>query len=1605
MDALPHLKDATKLLDSAAKKLLKEGKKKEAVFLHCLYDPLALEDLENVTADELAEIALHSFKGVGKRTSQSHTISIWDPEDSGEPDSYSSRVTIVDIINDNMPFLFDSIIGVFQRNHYDIHMSAHPVIYTERTKTGQLKSFEPRHEDAPEGARSESFIQIHIDRLDDGPERQRLMDRIDQVLSDVALAVKDWKTMLERVDDVINSNNMKAAVPEHVADEAVEFLKWLCENNFTFLGMRELVCEEGFTTGLLEPDPDSGLGILTDPGRLLLAKGRETGNVSTDVREFLNAPRPVMIMKADMKTGVHRPGYLDYIGVKRYSKDGLLIGELRIGGLFTSTAYTQSVKSIPILRDRASNTFNRLGYRPGSHSGKSLLNILETFPRDELFQIDVETLGSHVKAILKLGEKPRVRVLCRHDRYDRFYSVLVYVPRDRYDSNIRMRIGEYLRKAFDGRLSAFYPDFPEGVLARVHYIIGRNPGTPPAVDFKKIEQDILEITRNWQDQLIETISRNDSRSKAVALLEKYKSAFNRAYQEAYNSQSARFDIEIAESLSSENPLGLAIYRRADDDFNTCSLKVMHLGGAIPLSERVPLLENMGFSVVNERTYRIKPRGLREMIYLHDMTILRADGGPVNLDILEEPILECFHAAWSGKIESDGYNALVTLGGLNWRDITILRAISRYLRQLRLPYSQDYMWDVLCRNAEIAQWLVKLFYARFAIDVRDEKAASRVDRDLLTRLEAVKSLDDDQILRRFRDVILASLRTNFFQSNPGGNPDSVLSLKINPRALSNIPEPRPYREIFVYSPRVEGVHLRFGPVARGGLRWSDRPQDFRTEVLGLVKAQQVKNAVIVPVGAKGGFFPKRLPTTGDRQAFIEEGTSAYKLFISSLLEITDNLDGEKIIPPRDVVQHDDGDPYLVVAADKGTATFSDTANGIAESKGFWLGDAFASGGSAGYDHKKMGITARGAWEAVKRHFREMDRDIQTEPFTAAGCGDMSGDVFGNGMLLSKATKLIAAFDHRDIFFDPDPDPAKSWDERKRLFDMGRSSWQHYDPKLISKGGGVFSRAEKSIKLSPQMKARLGLKSASATPNAVINAILKMQVDLMWFGGIGTYIRSSTEADADVGDRGNDTIRITAKEARCKVIGEGANLGVTQKGRIEFNQLGGRCNSDAIDNSAGVNSSDVEVNIKIALGAAERAGKLTRAKRNKLLSSMTDDVADLVLRNNYLQTLSVTLSQNRGFEDFGYQTRLMQDLENRDLLDRDVEDLPDDEVIHERLEKGRLLTRAEIGVLLAYSKLTLFDELVASDLPDDPYLAVDLYRYFPQAMQKSYKSEIENHRLRREIIATFLANSMINRGGCTYLTRIKDQTGATVPDIARAFLMVRDGFRLTSLNNEIDALDTKIPSQTQLKLYEAIQELVLSETRWFLRNGDFSVGMTDPVKRFGTAVQKLLPKIDQYLPPYIATSIESTASSYIKKGVPEDLAIRIAKLPVATTIPDIVLVSDSAGSKLEATANAYFRVTETFKVGRIDDSARAMKPKDYYDALALERARSNLAEAQRAITASVVNAGGGEKGMMKWLAKSGDLVANTQKAIEETLDGKPSVSRLTVASNLLSDLAKR
>ncbi|MGV8856416.1 MAG: NAD-glutamate dehydrogenase [Devosia sp.] len=1532
-----------------------------AQFLHSAALATDSEDLARQAPDRFEAILRQSYGHLQNYTGKGSKLSVTEPAQVGDP-------LVLDIVSPDMPFIVDSALAALRAAGGTVRLFAHPVL---RLADG----------------RALSVLHIHSDPVSD---MAALVAEIEATMGDVSAAVHDWQPMLERLRKAIGELARQKSNP---SDEPLRFLDWLVEHNFTFLGMREYRIEGD----MLAPVADSGLGILTDPAIKVLRSGPTFVESTPQHTAFIASGEPLLVTKANVRSRVHRRQHMDYVGIKIYDAGNKAIGELRIIGLFTAQALATPHTDVPIIRRKISEVMRKSGVDPIGHDGRALLSALDSYPRDELFQIDVEQLFEFATAIAGLYDRPRVRVLPRIDRFDNFVSILVYVPRDRYDGEARARITKYLAKVYDGRISAYYLHFPEGELVRVHVIIGRIDGPTPKPSRAELEGNVDALTSNFGDLLMATAT-------DPAAVSDYRTAFSAAYQSRNSAQDGLDDIGVFNALGDSGRVTIKLRVRVGTD-GALGLKFYHCGQAIPLSDRVPMIEAFGFRVIDERTYTITPRDGVER-YIHDMVLAPSEAG-FDLAARGAAVEDGLLAVWDGLAESDQLNSLVALTSLSWNDAALLRALSRYLRQIGISYSQRYIAQVLVNQSGAAAALVSLFDALHDPAERHPEAkADSARAQLDAALDAMASLDEDTIVRRFLNLMESAVRTNAFQRDAEGRPMPALAIKFDSGKVDAMVAPRPFREISVYSPRVEGIHMRFGAIARGGLRWSDRPEDFRTEVLGLVKAQQVKNAVIVPVGAKGGFVPKRLVAGMPREAFQAEGVASYKIFVGALLDVTDNLIDGAVVPPHNLVRRDGDDPYLVVAADKGTASFSDTANAIAIARGYWLGDAFASGGSAGYDHKKMGITARGGWEAVKRHFREMDRDIQSEPFTTVGVGDMSGDVFGNGMLLSTETRLIAAFDHRDIFIDPHPDAAKSLAERQRLFAMPRSSWQDYDTALISTGGGVFSRSLKSIPLSPEIKSVLGLTADHATPGEVMTAILRADVDLLWFGGIGTYIRSALETNAEVGDRANDGIRITGSEVRAKVIGEGANLGLTQRGRVEYALKGGRINTDAIDNSAGVNSSDLEVNIKIAVAPLLAAGTLALDARNAFLVTMTDEVAALCLRNNYLQGLAISLAERAGLAELPDHRELIERLEERGLLDRAVEFLPSDAALDARVASGTALLRPELAVILAYAKLTLYADLLDGHCIDDDYLAGELYRYFPDTLHSTYPDAVAHHRLKREVIATVLANAMINRGGPAFVSELTGATSASPGEAALAYAATRDAFGLTELNVALDALDNKVDGAMQLGLYAEVMALLRQECLWFLRNADVTQGLAGLVARHAAGVTLLRGLVSSTLPASLADGVAATAHNLTAKGVPEATAQRIAELPVLGYASDIVLVSERCGVAVSDGAAAFFGVFGIFRLWPVIAQARALLLSDRFDRMALDRALANLMRAQRDLTADVLKAEGADVAgkLLDWQMRRKAGIERTAEAVVELTQGSLTVSRLTVAAGLMADLAQ-
>ncbi|MBI1328702.1 MAG: NAD-glutamate dehydrogenase [Alphaproteobacteria bacterium] len=1580
-------------------------------FTEALFRRASPEDILSYSADSLAALALLAFQKSAIRKPGESLVDLFTLH--AEKAECTSNETVLIAVNDDMPFLFDSLIGLLTARGAKIQALFHPIMAGGRNADGTRNA---------SIAARESVIVVALEFHADADAQKSLLAEADHVFSQVRLAVRDWRPMREALAETILAlSDNPPAISKDQLDESIAFLTWLGDNHFTFLGARDYAytADDG---GHLEPVDESGLGILANPDARVIRRGHGRVSLSPDVQAFLTQPEPLIITKANERSAVHRRVHMDYVGVKMFDANGVLTGERRFVGLFTSGAYSRRPSEIPLLRRKVRHVKERASLPPESHDGKALAHILDTYPRDELFQVSDDELFATAMGILRLGERPKVRVFLRFDRFDRFVSALVFVPRDRYDTSVRERIHAILAKRFDGRMSAATPLLDDSALARVHYIIGRNEGERPRVEIALLEAEIREAIRTWDDGFAAALVLEHGEAQGEAIFRRQAQTFPHRYRDVFAPQEAVTDLDELDRLA-RNDGSLKIkaraYRRATDAHSAIRLKLYVLGSVLPLSASLPVFENLGFKVIAEDSYSVALNlgdGWQEDAAVLDFRMERADEGAADLETIKDRLEDAFHAVVAGQAENDGFNRLVIGAGLTWRDVTILRATAKYLRQAGLTFSQDYLEQALSRNPDIAALLVELFVVRNDPEGGfDEARATQIAKRIEQSLNDVPSLDDDRIIRRLRNVIENVLRTNFFQPGADGQPKSYFAMKLDSARLDELPAPRPHVEIFVYSPQVEGVHLRFGKVARGGIRWSDRREDFRTEILGLVKAQQVKNAVIVPVGAKGGFYPKQLPLNAARDAVQAAAIEAYKTFIGALLDVTDNIgpDGSVIVPDH-VRRHDEDDPYLVVAADKGTATFSDIANGIAESRGFWLGDAFASGGSHGYDHKKMGITARGAWEAVKRHFREMGRDIQSEPFTVVGVGDMSGDVFGNGMLLSKHIRLVAAFDHRHIFIDPDPDTAASWDERKRMFELPRSSWADYNHDLISQGGGVFPRTAKEIVLSPQMKALTGLTADKATPNDLMKALLKAEVDLLWFGGIGTYIKASTQNNIDVGDRANDALRVNGKDVRAKVVGEGANLGATQLGRVEYALTGGRINTDAIDNSAGVDTSDHEVNLKILFSGPTRRDELSMDARDDLLTAMTDEVARHVLQDNYDQTLALSVAQSRALTDADGHARFMRELERRGRLDRAVEFLPTDEELRKRVTDGHGLTRPELAVLLAYSKLDLAADLLDSDLPDDAHFGFELKSYFPKAAADKYPGEMENHRLRREIVTDVLTNHMVNLAGPLFVHRMKEISGAPAPKVARAFAMADGAFALSDLKARIDTLDLKVATNLQTAMYENIGELLRRLGLWFLVNVPSNADLSETVKRYRQGVDLLRGTFASLVSPYEAHDTEARINAYRDAGAPLDVAEDVAVLPLLGAAPEIVHLAHARSLDIDLVAGAYFELGEIIGIDRLRGLSARIAASEHWDRLAIRRIADDLFAGQRALAQNALagfendktdrSRDDGMEAARQWAKSHDETLARTRGFLGELeRTGDLSIAKLTLANSQIHELA--
>ncbi len=1617
----------SELLAKAASAVGHRGHRPEdEAFLRRYYRHVAPEDVVDRDPVDVFGAASSQRQFAQTRPQGRSLVRVYTP--TIEEHGWSSGHTVVEVVTDDKPFLVDSVTMALTRRGRSIHMVVHPQFVVRRDVAGELLEVCDVGESAPitemPDAVVESWMHIEIDRETDEGVQQEITGELRNVLRDVREAVEDWPKMRQRAEEIAAElEKTQLPVPDEEVAEAQELLRWLADDHFSFLGYREYALETIDGDDVLRAVTGSGLGILRADQELSGSFAKLSPGVKARARE----KRLLVLTKANSKATIHRNTYLDYIGVKVFDESGEVVGERRFLGLLTSPAYTESVLRIPVLRTKAAQVLERSGFAPSGHSGKDLMQVLETYPRDELFQISVDELFSIALAVVHLQERRQLRLFVRADIYGRYLSCLVYLPRDRFNTAVRERIQAILLATTRGRTIDHTVLVSEALLARLHFVIRMAPDqVPPELDVPALEKQLAAATRAWSDDFSDALADQVGEEQAARLLRRYRDAFPEAYKEEFPARTAVADLTRFEELPDEDGLGMNLYRPIGGAPNERRFKIYRTGTPISLTQVLPILSRMGVEVIDERPYEIVRRddSVEAMAWIYDFGLRYQARQVAEVGGRKELFQDAFAAVWRGDAESDGFNALVLQAGLSWREASVLRAYAKYLRQAGSTFSQDYLEECLSTYVGIASLLINLFETRFDPDRSFDDPAARdtAAKEIVVKLERalddVASLDQDRILRSFVALVQSTLRTNYFRVAAPVQSSTALAFKLNPSEIPDLPDPRPMFEMWVYSPRVEGVHLRFGAVARGGLRWSDRREDFRTEVLGLVKAQAVKNAVIVPVGAKGGFVAKRLPDPAvNREAWLAEGVESYKTFIRALLDVTDNRAADRsVVPPPYVVRHDSDDPYLVVAADKGTATFSDIANRVAIDYGFWLGDAFASGGSAGYDHKAMGITARGAWESVKRHFREMGRNCQSEDFTCVGIGDMSGDVFGNGMLLSTHILLVAAFDHRHIFLDPNPDAAISYTERRRLFELPRSTWADYNSQLISEGGGVHPRTAKRIELTPQVRKRLGIDESvtEMTPPDLLRAILMAPADLLWNGGIGTYVKASSETHADVGDKANDAIRVNGAELRCGCVGEGGNLGLTQLGRIEYaisgaDGKGGRINTDAIDNSAGVDTSDHEVNIKILLDGVVREGDLTEKQRNELLAAMTDEVGRLVLANNYGQNIALASAAHQASNLAHVHHAYIAKLEAEGKLNRGLEFLPSDPKFAERIQAGRGLTSPELSVLLAYTKNLMYGELLETPLPDDTYLRKALHAYFPTDLRERYPDRIDEHPLRREIVTTLVVNDLVNEAGTTFAYRLGMETGGTMEDLARAHTVASVVYRIPELSADVAALDNLISAEMQTRMRLEGRTITERATRWLTVNRRPPIDIASQIEFFQAPIARLLEELPDVMLGRELDSFVERRDRLTKAGVSDELANRVAVLPPAYGGLGIVETSASTGTDLSEVARVHFKLGEHLALGQLLERIVALPRTDRWQTMARAALRDDLHAVQTALTAQIIqntDDGMDTKARVKaWAAQDAVVVGRARETLREIVESDTfDLARLSVGLRVVRSLLR-
>ncbi len=1594
-----------KLIERLSQAVPKDQARAIEQFTHVYYAATPVQELDSRKVDDLygATLACWSFLQKTKGTSK---VRVFNPD--FEEHGWQSAHTIVEIVHKDLPFLVDSIRMELNRREMSIHFINHAVISLNRNEDGQL---DLKNSFNQEASQDEAVIYIEVDLHTDEKVLKELTESLKDILKEICLLVDDYQDFKDKSQEAVQwIKESVGPFTKKDTGEAMAFMEWLIDNHFTFLACEDFEVTTKNDKTLITRDNKTVSGIFKHsphgPDQVVVDELTES------LKNLILSPQLVTMSKSGRRSRIHRPAYPDYVIVKHIDKNGQVLGGRRFLGLFTSNVYSETPFNIPIVRNKALAVIKRSGLESISHNGKELHHILEVYPRDELFHTDVEQLTETAVGILNIQERRRTKIFIRCDALNKFLSCVVYVPRDLYSTELRQRMQAILVDAFAPKDVEFTTFFSESILARTHFSLRLDPSKVVDFDSARIEKDIQDVARSWQDDLMSALVDGVGEEKGNQYFQAYRNAFAASYREEFTSRTAVVDIQHVSTIVDDQDIAMSLYRNVADSGSVFKFKLYKPNDLLPLSDVIPILENLGLRVIGENPYGLT-RTDGKQFWIHDFTLVYTFSDNIDLHESKEQFQDAFRAIWFGKAENDSFNRLLLGAKIDWREVALLRAYARYMKQIRFGFSESFIADTLCKYPGLSSFIIRFFQARFDITHTNvdaqQKALKKLDAIFSDELDLVESINEDRIYRRYHELISATLRTNFFQKNSDGELKRYFSFKLSPHDISDMPLPKPMFEIFVYSPRVEGVHLRGGKVARGGLRWSDRFEDFRTEVLGLVKAQQVKNSVIVPVGAKGGFIAKCLPE-GDRDAFLAEGIECYKTFISGLLDITDNLLDGEVIPPQQVIRHDEDDPYLVVAADKGTATFSDISNGIAIERGFWLGDAFASGGSVGYDHKKMGITAKGAWVSVQRHFRERGIDVQNDDFTVVAIGDMAGDVFGNGMLCSEHIKLVAAFNHMHIFIDPEPkDVAASFKERKRLFELPRSSWTDYEAGLISEGGAIFKRSAKSIEISSQMKSCFHIQADKLSPNDLITALLKAPVDLIWNGGIGTYVKASSESHADAGDKANDSLRINGKQLQAKVIGEGGNLGITQRARIEYGlHKEGSSFTDFIDNAAGVDCSDHEVNIKILLNTLVNAGDLTVKQRNIFLEEMTDQVSEQVLMNNYRQTQAIALAYREAKTRTNEYRRLMNELEEQGKLNRDMEFLPSEDELDERKSQQQGLTRPELSVLISYIKGDLKEQLNDPDISNNEYLAKSIESAFPQALVDRFPQALYDHQLRSEIVATQLANEMVNRMGITYVNRMRDSTGADISTIVKAYAAARDVFRMNDLWHQIEALDYKVSSEIQEKMMSSLMRLVRRASRWFLRNRRREINVPDEVARFRDRAVDISTHLSELLAGEGKQVWQKFYDQLIKAGVPKELAGTVAGTNNMFSALSIIEGAEQTQRSAEDVAATYYKVGCNLDLEWFLEQLNAMPVLSHWQALARETYRDDLDWQQRTLTVSVINTmpeGDIKARMDRWLSLSEPMISRWRNMVAELRESQiDDFSVFSVALRELLDLAQ-